>query len=68
MLRFTVLSQQAQTDMEQAKVIFKSLFLYVHGYASMLANNAMQYDEEEISKDLELIFEGAVYAAEKGGK
>ena len=65
---YGMLSQQAQTDMEQAKVIFKSLFLYVHGYASMLANNAMQYDEEEISKDLELIFEGAVYAAEKGGK
>lgn len=64
---YDILAQEAQTDPEQAKAIFKSLFLYVHGYASMLANNAMSYNEEELSKELELIFEGAVYASRKGG-
>lgn len=65
---YNILAQKTQTGLEQVKVIFKSLFLYVHGYASMLANNAIPYNEEELSKELELIFEGAVYAAEKGGK
>lgn len=65
---YEILSQETHTDTEKAKKIFKSLFLYVHGYASMLANNAMQYDEEEMSVDLEQIFEGAVYAAKKGSK
>lgn len=65
---YRILSRETQTSQQQAKQIFKSLFLYVHGYASMLANNGMQYDEEEISKELELIFEGAVYAAGKDGE
>lgn len=63
---YNILAQEAQTDPEQAKKIFKSLFLYVHGYASMLANNTMSYNEEELSKELELIFEGAVHAAGRG--
>lgn len=63
-----MLSQQTQTDMAQAKRIFRSLFLYVHGYASMLANNAMSYCERELERELELAFEGAVYAAGKGGQ
>lgn len=64
---YEILSQETHTDTGMAKKIFKLLFLCVHGYASMLANNAMQYDEEEISVELEQIFEGAVYAAKKGG-
>lgn len=64
---YEVLSQEAHTDTGQAKKIFKSLFLYVHGYASMLANNDMQYDEKETAAELERIFEGTVYAVKKGG-
>ncbi|BFL46983.1 hypothetical protein [Lactonifactor sp. BIOML-A7] len=52
--------------MEQARVIFKSLFLFAHGYASMFANNDMEYDEETILSDLDLIFDGTLYAL-KGG-
>lgn len=62
----TILSQEAEVSTEQAKVIFRSLFLIAHGYASMLANNEMAFDEETISSDLDLIFYGAVYAL-KGG-
>lgn len=52
-----ILAQTAGTDLKQAAVIFRTLFLYVHGYASMLANNAMKYDEAEVSEELELLFE-----------
>lgn len=62
----TILSQEAEVSTEQAKIVFRSLFLIAHGYASMLANNEMEYDEEIVSSDLNLIFNGAVYAL-KGG-
>lgn len=62
----TMLSQGAAVSTEQAKAIFRSLFLVAHGYASMLANNEMAYDEKTISSDLDLIFHGAVFAV-KGG-
>lgn len=61
-----ILSQGAEVSIEQAKTIFRSLFLIAHGYASMFANNEMEYDEESVSSDLDLIFNGAVYAV-KGG-
>lgn len=59
---FEAISKTSGLSIEQAKTIFKSLFLFAHGYASMLANNEMKYDEENILSDLDLIFEGAVYA------
>ncbi len=62
----TILSQEAEVNSEQAKTIFRSLFLIAHGYASMFANNEMVYDEQTILSDLDLIFDGAVYAL-KGG-
>lgn len=58
-----VLSQAAGVGEAQARVIFKSLFLFVHGYASMFANNSLEYDEEVISMDLERVFSGLVYTA-----
>lgn len=62
----TVLSQTAGVTTEQAKVVFRSLFLIAHGYASMFANNELAYDEETIISDLGLIFTGAIYTF-KGG-
>lgn len=57
-----VLAQSVAVDLPQARRIFKNLFLYVHGYAGMFAGNAMEYDEQVISEDLEKMFAGAVCA------
>lgn len=62
----TFLSQQADLNTEQAKSIFRSLFLIAHGYASMFANNEMAYNKNIISSDLDLIFNGAIYALRGG--
>ena len=59
-------AEGAEVKHEQASIIFKSLFLYAHGYASMFANNSISYDEEAISTDLDRIFVGAVYASREG--
>ncbi len=61
-----ILSKEISVNTEQAKTIFRSLFLIAHGYASMFANNEMKYDENVILTDLALIFDGTVMAI-KGG-
>ncbi|WP_343208828.1 hypothetical protein [Anaerolentibacter hominis] len=63
---FTVIAKTRNIPLDQARIMFKSLFLFAHGYASMFANNDMEYDEETILSDLDLIFEGTLYAL-KGG-
>lgn len=61
-----ILSQETAVNIEQAKIIFRSLFLIAHGYASMFANNEMEYDEQTVLSDLSLIFDGAVKALRGG--
>lgn len=61
-----ILSKEVEVNIEQAKTIFRSLFLIAHGYASMFANNEMTYEEQTIVSDLGLVFEGIVYTL-KGG-
>ena len=35
--------------MEQTKKVFLTVFLFAHGYASIIANNSLKYDEEIIN-------------------
>lgn len=55
-----ILSQSAGASHTQAKDIFRSIFLFVHGYASMLANNSMDYDENVVSEDMQRVFRGVL--------
>lgn len=61
-----LLRREAGLGAGQAQAVFRVLFLTVHGYASMLANNEMIFDEASVSADLELIFRGAVTGAREG--
>lgn len=58
-------SGAAGIDRTQARTVFRSLFLFVHGYASMFANNALAYDERIIAKDLERAFNGALHTVKE---
>ena len=53
----SLLSHFCEVDENSAKELFRTLFLLVHGYASMYANNSMQYDEKSIANDLERAFD-----------
>ncbi|MCI8508726.1 MAG: TetR/AcrR family transcriptional regulator [Lachnospiraceae bacterium] len=59
---FTVLQNELDMTMEDTKEVFSTLFIFVHGYASLYANNTMLYDESNVMKALEKIFYGAVCA------
>lgn len=49
--------------MEQTKGVFLTVFLFAHGYASIIANNSLKYDEELINSQLEQAYRGAILAA-----
>ena len=51
---------------EQTKKVFLTVFLFAHGYASIIANNSMKYDEELIRSHLEQAYRGAILAAQEG--
>lgn len=48
---------------EKTKEIFLTISLFAHGYASIIANNSMDFDEELVARHLESAFQGAVMAA-----
>lgn len=55
-----VLQSEAGLSPEQAKIVFKALMMLVHGYASILANNTMEYNESEIIPMLSMAFMGMI--------
>lgn len=57
-----------QLGMEQTKKVFLTIFLFAHGYASIIANNSLQYDEALIHAHLERAYRGAVLAVQEETK
>lgn len=60
-----VMAGGLKVDIEQAREMFLTFFCVAHGLASLLANNSMEYDEEQSKKMLENVFFGMV-ASRKG--
>jgi len=54
------LCEAAKLTEAQAKEVFATLFICVHGIASLLANNSLDYDEEYFSELLRNTLFGAV--------
>ena len=49
-------------DTKRTKKVFLTVFLFAHGYASIIANNALKYDEGVIKSHLEQACKGAILA------
>ncbi|MCH5348075.1 MAG: TetR/AcrR family transcriptional regulator [Oscillospiraceae bacterium] len=60
------LTRQTGLTMEQAREVFETLFVCVHGLASLLANNSIEYDEEHCIRLLSNTFTGIVGVVMKG--
>lgn len=52
-------------NIEQTKKVFLTISLFAHGYASIIANNSLEYDEELIKTHLERAYRGAILAAQE---
>ena len=63
---FSILKRQAKADDRQAYSIFSQIFLVTHGIASLLAGNAIVYDEAYCIKTLSNAYFGAMHLIEEG--
>lgn len=51
-----------EMSVEQTKKVFVSIAVFAHGYASIIANNALEYDEAVVTSHLDRAYRGAVLA------
>lgn len=49
-------------DILQTKEVFLTISMFAHGYASIIANNSLEYDEQVVAAHLERAYCGAVLA------
>lgn len=49
-------------SIEQVKNVFLTVFLFAHGYASLIVNNALVCDDKRIKEQLESAYHGAILA------
>ena len=64
----SVMQNAMNISMEQTKEVFITLALFVHGYASIIANNSLEYDETLITMHLERVYKGAILAIQEDKK
>ncbi len=57
------MQEGAGLSMEKTKQIFLTVALFAHGYASIIANNGLEYDEKLVAEHLEQAWNGAFLAA-----
>ena len=50
-------------DRKKTREVFLTVALFAHGYASIIANNSLEYDEKLIAEHLERAWNGAMLAA-----
>ncbi|MCM1335865.1 MAG: WHG domain-containing protein [Bacteroides sp.] len=50
------------TNPAGTKEVFMTLALLAHGYASLVANRALPYDEASVAEELERVYRGAILA------
>lgn len=52
-------------DAKGTKDVFVTIALFAHGYASIIANNSLEFDEKTVSAHLERAYRGAILAAQE---
>ena len=57
-----MMSGAMEMNTEQTKEVFVTIAMFAHGYASIIANNSLEYDEKTVAVHLERAYRGAVLA------
>lgn len=50
---------------ESTKKVFLIIAVFAHGYASIIANNSLEYDEQVVASHLERAYRGAILAVQE---
>ena len=61
----TAMQEGSGLSIEKTRQIFLTVALFAHGYASIIANNDLEYDVNLIAQHLERAWNGALLAAEQ---
>ena len=61
----SVMQKAMNINIAQTKEVFITLALFVHGYASIIVNNSLEYDETLITTHLERVYTGAILALQE---
>ena len=64
----SAMQKGAGLSMKKTKYVFITVAMFAHGYASIIANNHLEFDEKMIAEHLERTWNGAVLAAEQEDK
>ncbi len=64
----SVMQEAMNMNIEQTKEIFVTLALFVHGYASIIANNSLEFDEKLITTHLKRVYTGSILAIQEEAK
>ena len=67
-LVLAAMGETSGLSMRKIKEVFITVALFAHGYASIIANNHLEFDEKLIAEHLEHAWNGAVLAAEQEEK
>lgn len=61
----SAMGEAMDLDTRQTKEIFITLAMFVHGYASIIANNALEYEESVVAAHLDHVYRGAILALQE---
>lgn len=61
----SAMQKEMNINIEQTKEVFITLALFVHGYASIIANNSLEFDEKLVATHLDRVYTGAVLALQE---
>ncbi|MDE6016829.1 MAG: TetR/AcrR family transcriptional regulator [Acetatifactor sp.] len=64
----SAMQEEMNMNIEQTKKVFITLALFVHGYASIIANNSLEYDESLVATHLKRVYTGAILAIQEEAK
>ncbi|MBO7700105.1 MAG: TetR/AcrR family transcriptional regulator [Eubacteriaceae bacterium] len=59
----SAIEEESSLSAEKSREIFLTLAMFVHGYASLIAGNGLEFDEELVASQLQNVFYGAIAAA-----
>ncbi len=62
----SAMQKEMMLNEEQTKEVFLTLALFVHGYASIIANNSLAFDEAVAAEHLKRVYLGAILALREG--
>ncbi len=61
----SAMQEEMKLNEEQTKEVFLTLAMFVHGYASIIANNSLEFEETVVAAHLERVYLGAILALQE---